>query len=522
MSKKPSDSLHRLIRSMNKAEKRYFKIYASRHSSEKNNYLKLFEAIETQDRYSEETILKNFSKESFIKKLPIAKARLFDTILRSLDAFHANSSIDAQLKRQLHFAEILYKKSLYDQCSRMLDAARRLATKHEKHSSLLEIFHWEKKLIEKDNYSGHEEEDLQNLLNEDARIAERIKNFNDYWNIKSRLFVLLNKKGKVRTNEELNKFKKIIDNTLLQKESKALSTETKYLFHHIYSAFNFGTGDYNRSYQHLKKNILLIESNTDLFKEEPNLYFSLLTNTIYVGNQLRKYEEVMENMKKLKAIPETLDTKGNEDLEIKLFSSAFSIEITLYISLGEFEKGISLVPKIEAGLSLYEEKLSPVRKAYFCFNIAVLYFGAEKYSVALKWINRLLNDPAINESQDIHCFAEIFNILIHLELKSQELLPYAVKSLQRYLNSRNRVYKFETVFLEFAGRLLASKKDDQKIYKRFYDDLMTLSKDNFEKNVFEYFDFISWVLSKMENESFRKIVEKKAGSREKVRSKQLQ
>src|SRR6185369_525079 len=132
MSKKPSDSLHRLIRSMNKPEKRYFKIYASRHSSEKNNYLKLFEVVDAQDEYSEESILKKLHKEPFIKKFPIAKARLFDTILRSLDAFHANSSIDAQLKRQLHFAEILYKKSLYDQCARMLESARRLATRHEK------------------------------------------------------------------------------------------------------------------------------------------------------------------------------------------------------------------------------------------------------------------------------------------------------------------------------------------------------------------------------------------------------
>src|SRR5437868_4913661 len=112
MSKKPSDNLFRLIRSMNKPEKRYFKIYASRHSSEKNNYMKLFEALDNQKQFNEELLLKKFQKESFVKKFPIAKARLFDTVLRSLDAFHANSSIDAQLKRQLHFAEILYKKSL--------------------------------------------------------------------------------------------------------------------------------------------------------------------------------------------------------------------------------------------------------------------------------------------------------------------------------------------------------------------------------------------------------------------------
>lgn len=511
MSKKPSDSLHRLIHSLNKPEKRYFNIYASRHSSEKNNYLKLFEAIDKQKQYDEEKIQQKFKQEVFVKKFAIAKARLFETILRSLDAFHANSSIDAQLKRQLHFVEILYKKSLYDQCNRMLKSAKRLAIKHEKYSSLSEIHHWQKKMIEKDNYSGQNEDDLNTLLTEDEHIADRIKNFNDYWNIKSRLFVILNKKGKVRTKEELRKFKKIIDNTLLQKVSKALSTETKYLFHHIYSAFYFGIGNYPKCYLHLKKNLAFIETNTELFNEEPNLFFSLLTNTIYVGSQLKKYDEVLINMRKLKAIPKTFDMKGNEDMEIKLFSSAYSIEITLCITLGEFEKGILLIPKIESGLLQYEDKLSPVRKAYFYFNIAVLYFGVGKYSVALKWINRLLNDHAINESQDIHCFAEIFNIIIHIELNSQDLLPYVVKSLQRYLNSRNRKYKFETIFLDFVNHLMAaSAKEVDKSYKKFHEDLIRLSKDSFEKNVYEYFDFISWSESKLKRTSFKNIVIEKA------------
>lgn len=512
MSKKPSDSLYRLIKSLNKPEKRYFRIYASRHSTGKNNYLKLFDVIDQQKTYNEDALLKSIHGEVFARKFPIAKARLFETVLRSLDAYHANSSIDAQLKRQLHFAEILYKKSLYDQCQRILERAKHLASKHEKYSSLSEIVHWEKKLIEKDNYSGKEDADLQKILEEDAVIAGRIKNFNDYWNIKSRLFVLLNKKGKVRTKEELQKFKKIIDNTLLQKESKALSTETKYLFNHIYSAFYFGTGDYRKSYQHLKKNISLIETNTELFREEPNLYFSLLTNTIYVGSQLKKYDEVKENMKKLKAIPETLDTKGNEDMEIKLFSSAYSIEITLYITLGEFEKGIQLVPKIEAGLLRFGEKLNPVRKAYFYFNIAVLYFGAGKFSTALKWINRLLNDNSINESQDIHCFAEIFNLIIHIELNNEDLIPYAVKSLQRYLSARHRVYRFENIFLDFVNQLMRAKKKEEKIslYKKLNDQFIKLSSDHFEKTVFEYFDFISWTKSKIERKSFREIVEQKS------------
>ena len=53
-------------------------------------------------------------------------------------------------------------------------------------------------------------------------------------------------------------------------------------------------------------------------------------------------------------------------------------------------------------------------------------------------------------------------------------------------------------------------KEKQKIYKLFYDDLAGLAKDNFEKTVFEYFDFISWTESKMQNVPYRRVVEEKA------------
>jgi len=497
---------------MSKSEKRHFKLYASRHSVEENNYLKLFDAIDSQKNYNEEAILRKFSKETFINRFPITKKRLYETVLRSLDAFHSQSSIDAQLKRELHFAEILYKKSLYNQCAKILASARNTALRHEKHSSLAEIHHWQKKLIEKDNYLGHDESSVAEMLHEDVLIADRMKDFNEYWNIKSRLFLLLNKQGKVRNPKELNSFKKIIDNTLLRNEGKAQSHEARYLFNHIYSAYHFGTGDYRSSYRFLKRNVELIELHPQAFKEEPNIYFSVLTNLIYVSTSLKKYEEVFDLMKKLKAVPETLDTSRNEDLEIKLFSSAFSIEITLYNALGEFEKAIGLVPAIEKGLDRFGEKINRLRKAYFYFNIAVAYFGAEKYSAALRWTNRLFSEPNIDENQDIYCFARILNLIIHIELQNDDVIPYILTSTSRYLKTRNRVYKFETVFLEFIDQLirLDKKVDISLIYKKLLANLKKLSANPFEKTVFEYFDFIAWCESKIEKVSFREIIEEKS------------
>ncbi|MCC7301772.1 MAG: hypothetical protein IT233_03930 [Bacteroidia bacterium] len=509
MSNKASDHLHKLIRSLTKAEKRNFKLFASRHvSAEENKYALLFDLISEQNIYDEAAIFEKLEHDPVLNNFSIAKNRLYESVLRSLDAFHTQSSIDARLKRDLHYAEILFKKTLYDQCARVLSGARKTALKYERYESLPAIRLWEKRLIETENYSGKTDDDINNLMGEDEDIARKIKNFNDFWNIKSRFFMLLHKAGKARSTEDLKKFRAIISHPLLQSEGQALTQETKYLFHHIFSAYYFGIDDHPACYEHLKKNIALIEQNPDIFREEPNIYFSILTNAIYVGTQLKHYPEAFANLAKLNAVPETFDLSHNEDLEIKLFSSANSIAITLHNSMGEFEKSIALIPKIEEGLEKYRGKINPTRRGYFLLNMAVSYFGIEEYNKALRFVNTLLNDQDIAESQDIHCFARIMDLVIHLELGNDDLIPYSYKSAQRYLKTRKRVYKFETVFLEFMNRLMKDGNGSQntELYHDFVLALEQLKADPFERTVFEYFDILSWAKSKTARRRFRDVV----------------
>lgn len=504
--------MFQLIKSLSKPEKRYFKLYSSRHTlGEKNNYQVLFDAIDKQKSYDETALKKKFAKEAFVKKFSIAKNRLYDAILRSLDAYHANSSIDAQLKRLLHSAEILYKKSLYKQSFKLLRSAKKMAYKYDKHTSLLEIFEWEKRLIEKDHYTKIGEEEMAQIRNEDQLIMDKINIHSQFWNVKSRLFYILGKQGKARTQEELKKFKSIIDETLLEKDDEALYFETCYLYYHIYSAYYFGIGDYENCYEYLQKNVNHIEENIDEFKEEPNVYFSVLTNIIYIGSQLNRFEEAFDYLNKLRELPQSMLLSRNEDLDIKLFSSVYSIELTLHSQLGDFDKGLELLPIIEDGLKLYENKLNSVRKAYFYFQIAIVYFGSGQYSEALKWVNRLLNDIDIEESQDIYCFGQLLNLIIHIELENQQLIPYALRSTQRYLTTRNRVYKFETVILKFISKVMKIKDDSTLplAYETLSKELAPLAEDNFERTALEYFDFISWSESKVRGVPFQEVVKEK-------------
>lgn len=519
MSGKTSDQLHKLIHSLNKQEKRHFKIFAGRHTiGEQNNYVVLFDAVERMKEYDEEALLKKFSKELFINNFSITKGRLYETILRSLDVFHHNSSVDAQLWKELHYAEILYKKTLYDQCAKRLKSARKLAEKYEKYAVLVQIHSLEKSLAEKDSYAGITEEHIMEILHDDQVIADHINTYNDLWNVKSRLLMLLNTKGPARGAEQIEEFRKLIDASLGSKSPENLNVWSRFMYHHTYSAYYFAVSDAENCYSHLAANVALIEENTEIFSDEPNVYFGVLTNLIYVCSRLKRYKEVLVNLNKLRALPEKLDTARNEDLELKLFASAYSLELTLYNSIGRFDTAVALVPKIAEGLERFDGRISKLREAHFCMSCAVALFGDGKLQQSLRWTSRLLNDTSIGKNEWIFAVAQLFSLILHIELDHRDLIPYTARSVQRYLKTRNRSFQFENVFLKFTEKVAKTGDNSEMapLYAELNNHLAKLEEDPFEKSAFEYFDFPAWAASKVSGRNFRELIREKAGVTEEL------
>src|SRR5688572_27726871 len=173
MSNKAHDHVHRLVRSMTRAEKRYFKLFTSRHMlGGQSNHQLLFDAIAAMPEYDEAALLSRFEHEAFTHRFAITKRRLYEAILRSLDAFHAESSIDARLHRMLHQMELLHQRALYDDAAKILQSVRKLARHHERHAILQQALHWERKLIERANYAHADMTELDRISHESNELAE--------------------------------------------------------------------------------------------------------------------------------------------------------------------------------------------------------------------------------------------------------------------------------------------------------------------------------------------------------------
>ncbi len=134
MNNKPATELFILIKNLTKTEKRYFKIYAARHSiAGKNNYMQLFEAIEKQSEYDEAALKTFFKKNRIGQQFAVVKQYLYQRLLESLHLFYTEASDEEIIKRECHYVTILMSKGLRKAAKKKIRQVKKKANHLERY-----------------------------------------------------------------------------------------------------------------------------------------------------------------------------------------------------------------------------------------------------------------------------------------------------------------------------------------------------------------------------------------------------
>src|SRR5687767_8183917 len=130
MPNRSTDPLFQLIKSLEKSEKRNFKLFVKRNSSsDELKSIQLFDAMDRMTEYDETALLKR-NKAISKPQLSNLKAQLYRQVLGSLRIIKDENNIDLQLHELLDHARILYNKGLYLQSLKGLDRLKEMARAH--------------------------------------------------------------------------------------------------------------------------------------------------------------------------------------------------------------------------------------------------------------------------------------------------------------------------------------------------------------------------------------------------------
>jgi hypothetical protein len=500
------DELAKLILSLTNSEKRYFKLFTDIQSGEKG-YIKLFDAIRKLEDYDEEKIREMLKGEEFLKRLPAVKSYLHSQLMKSLRVLYSGNTIHSQLREMLEDVGILYEKRLYKQCAKILNKARDLAKENEAMWAILELNTWQEKvngeLLPIDRF----EKMLEETAQDDLKVTEIQENAIRYRHLYNRIKLINRRIKEARSAEEMKQFQVIINDPLLGNIDNALSFEAKQYFYHIHLIYNHAKGDNVACYNISDAQMRLIESFPGKINETPKIYVTALNNVLMCQVLLHNYDNFDSTLHKLRTFP-----AKSMDMEVHRFVNSSIFEMVMYLDRGEFRESSALRNEITEGIQKYHDKINVIEEITLLYNLFYSYFGTEEYSSALSIINRLLNEYSKELRYDIQSAVRILNLILHYELGNTSLLEYNAVSTYRFLYKSKRLYKLENIVLNFIRKKMPgiyNEKQQKEAFIELREEVKQIATHPYESKAFEYFDYISWLDSKIDKIPFEKVVQEK-------------
>ena len=510
MAKNNSDQLYQLIKSLSPPEKRYFKVFVSKGKSQQDaKFIKLFNLIDKYDDYDEARILK-LEKSIKAKQISNLKAHLYRQILQSLLNYNPDEDIEIIIREQLNYANLLYNKSLIDQCGKVLEKARQMAENNDKVLLLFEILEFEKKLLTKSIRTDIMDNVLK-LVNETESLLKKIRNTRIFQNLSIKLYSFYLQIGFIRDENDFERATQLLYSSLPAFKEEKLTFNEKMFLYHSFTGYYFFIQDTERGYQYAQKWYQLFEQNPERIIPKIEYYIKAFNNLLAAQFKLFKLKEFDEYSQKFAKIPKMKGLNLTFNLERQIFKYSSIHKINRFFIVGEFTQGTKIIPKIAEGLKKYENSMDTHSLTIFYYKFACMYFGDEDYQQTTFWLNKIINAKDVNIRSDIHGFARILNLISHWELNNTDLVDYYIRSTYRYLIKKSDFHLYQQYILKFLRKL--AKILPEELNQAFIDlkkDLLPLRNNAYEKRAFLYFDIISWLESKINNKSNQLIIREKA------------
>lgn len=508
MPNRSTDALFQLIHSLQKSEKRNFKLYVKRNSS--NNDLKvvqLFDAIDKMNVYDENVLM---NKTSSIKKqqLPNIKAHLYRQILGSLRLLESAENIDLQLHEQLDYARILYNKGLYHQSLKILEKIKETARSVNQVNFNIEVLILEKK-IESLHITRSMQDRADELTNDVNLSNERLVKQSKLSNLALQLYSWYIKNGLARNIADEEEIENYFQLYLTDDIKNPDGFYENLYFNQSYSWYAFIRQDYLMYYRYTQKWVNLFLNEPAMIPIETGNYIKGLHNLLNAHFTLRNYPAFEKTISMLEEFGNSEVVRRNDNNKIQIFVYLYTAKINRHFLEGTFREGLSIVDEIEEQLDAYNLFLDQHRRLVFYYKIASLYFGAGDFDNAIEYLNKIINWK-VNLRSDLQCYARLLHLIAHYELGNFQLLEYLVKTVYRFMAKMQNLSLMEEEIFRFLRKsfYLSAKKLKPELESLLHT-IRQFETSKFETRAFAYLDIISWLESKVNDKPIYEIIRSK-------------
>jgi hypothetical protein len=514
MPNRSDDTVFLLIKSLEKSEKRHFKLFVGRSADGTDlKVIQLFNALDKMEHYDETELLK---KNKSIRKAQLSnlKAHLLKLILSSLRQIRQGDNITLQLNEQMDFARILYNKGLYLQSLKTLEKCKEQAIAYHQFTYMQQILFFEKK-IEALYITRSMQVKADELQLQSEKVNEKLTEISRLSGLSLKLYGWYIQHGVARNKKDEAEVKKFLENQLPNQATKTKGFYESLYYNQSMNWYAFIRQDFLHHYRYSKKWVELFEQYPEMMEVETAHYIKGLHNLMDAYFDLDKQKELVATIEVLEKFSRKKSVAQNDIYKILCFQYLYQAKINLHFLEGRFQEGLRLIPHLEEQLKIYEPYLDRHRVLVFYYKIACLYFGSGKFEKAIVYLNKIIHWKT-DLRNDLQCYARLLHLIAHYELSNFNLLEYLIKSVYRFMAKMENLSGVEEAMFQFLRKSFSLQpKALTAAFKTLLRDVKKHQSDRFESRAFMYLDIISWLESKISDKPVQEIIREKYEKRKK-------
>ena len=484
MSNYSIDPLFGLIKSLNRSEKRQFKLYVNRlQINSEAKFLSLFDLLEKLDEYNEQIILDK--KITTKQQLSNLKAHLYKQILISLRMNPSQQNERMQIREQFDFATILYQKGLHKQSLKILDKAKIQALKVDEKTIAYDILELEK-IIESQFITRSISGRADQLIEESKQLSEQNLQASKLSNLSLKLYSTLLENGYAKDDKEIESIK----NFFLKETSDIvfdhLKFKEKLWFYKANVWLYMLIQETDNAQIFAQKWVELFYANPERIYSHPVWFLkgnTYLLKILYLKKAVNEFKYWMQKIEQHKT-----NLPHNENVEALLFINKYSTKLNFYFINSNEEISPFFIKDIIREIKLHLDKIDQHHISILYFKIASYYFINKEYDNSVKYCLKIIDSKqAVQE--DLYFYT---NILLMINLYDSEndhnLDKYALKTFKFCKKMKNNNIITRKISLFFME--LTDLYPDEKI-KAFKDLKQFLNENQDQKTLKRSINYIN-------------------------------
>lgn len=504
MPKTVKDQLFRLIKSLSKAEKRSFRLYANRTmSDQERKFIQLFDLLDKMETYEEDTTLRErLPGTTTPGQLSNLKRHLYKQLLTSLRLTYTPKHIDIQIREQIDFARILYSKGLYMESLRILERIKQNATDHHQDILHLEIVEFQK-LIEARHVTRSRQVDqkMDRLLQESALRSRVIQATSELTNLNIQIHGYYIEYGHIYRESQ---------RPHLQAAWQQMQPEIKHrpfadtFFEKInryqaYMWYRYILLEFEAAREHAYEWVNCFFLHPQMQEKDPDLFLRglyYLLVFLYLTNDPTTYRKYLAEMQSFVDEQEAQFNTNSRQITF-VYNSLSQLNYCLLVK--DYTEGLQLAEQILTELPHFEQRTDDNRLMLLHYKIAALYFTAGRYEEALDHLNHILNFRENILREDLDIATRLLQLLCFFATEAYFLMEYRLKSLSRSMGKAKEVTESQRLSLSLLKDLLkAAPLDRPAVLTDYQEQFTALKQKPSERKNLCYLDIPAWITAALE------------------------